>query len=55
MKAIEAEIEDDVKDICNAFEDSKNEFEDATVNIKEDERGGRVSLSRKPISLSREA
>jgi len=36
----------------NPFEDSKEEFEGATVNLKEDERGGGISLSRKPGSLS---
>ncbi|KAJ8421330.1 hypothetical protein Cgig2_012822 [Carnegiea gigantea] len=45
LKGTEAEIEDEVEDIHNPFEDSKDEFEDAIVNLKEEEGEGIVSLS----------
>lgn len=37
----------------NPFEDSREEFEDSTVNLKEGKDRGRASLSKKPISLSK--
>ena len=47
------EIKNEVEDTHNPFEDSKEKFKDAIVNLKEDKGGGRVFLSRKPISLSK--
>ncbi|KAJ8423592.1 LOW QUALITY PROTEIN: hypothetical protein Cgig2_003876 [Carnegiea gigantea] len=50
---VEGEVEGEVEDIHNPFEDSKERFEDDTVNWRRDEEGSRLPLSRKLVSLSK--
>jgi len=38
---MKAKVEDDVEDVHNPFKDSKEEFEDSTVNLKGDEERGK--------------